>query len=241
VKTNDTSVDNLKVSLLDAKMEDTRPSNHVEISNPLVNCDDVEEATTTETTTILLRNDDGGATKVTATRTYEEAEKDFFDEWSENSKRLFGIFCAICAGVFFGCSFDPSQYVIDNHYDGNDDALNYVFAHYTGILITSWFYTIAYCCYKNYNNLKPFIPSDCILPGTLSGIMWGIAQIGWFYANGQLGFAITFPFASSGPGFIGSLWGIFLFKEITGTKNLMILGLAFLITVVALIMVVLSH
>lgn len=163
------------------------------------------------------------------------------DSWSPNTKRIVGLICAAIAGIFFGCSFDPSQYVIDNRYDGDDNSLNYVFPHFAGILMSSWFYTMCYCCYKYYNGEKPFVDAEIVLPASLSGIMWGIAQIAWFYANGELGFVVTFPMISSGPGFVGSLWGIFLFKEITGTRNLTFLTTAFLITVGALLMVGLSH
>lgn len=159
---------------------------------------------------------------------------------SPNTKRAVGLVCAIVAGVFFGCNFDPAQYVIDHEYDGDDDPLNYVFAHFTGILITSWGYTILYCLYKMYKGQRPFIPHDVMIPGTISGVLWGIAQVFWFFANGSLGFAITFPIISCGPGFIGSLWGIFLFKEISGTRNFALLGLAAVIMIPALIVVGLS-
>lgn len=161
---------------------------------------------------------------------------------SEQSKRFVGLTFAIVAGILFGCSFDPSQYVIDNQYDGNDNTLNYVFAHFCGILMSSWFYTICYCIYKVYYlQEQPYVSADCILPGTISGLMWAIAQIAWFYANGQLGFAVTFPIVSCGPGFVGSLWGIFLFKEISGMRDIGMLLLAAVITLPALIMVGLSH
>lgn len=159
---------------------------------------------------------------------------------SPNTKRIVGLLCAIVAGIFLGCNFDPAQYVIDNKYDGNDDPLNNVFAHYTGILITSWGYTVIYCLYKMYKGQRPFIPNDVMIPGIISGILWGIAQAFWFFANGSLGFAITFPIISCGPGFIGSLWGIFLFKEISGTRNFALLGLAAAIMIPALIVVRLS-
>lgn len=159
---------------------------------------------------------------------------------SPNTKRIIGLLCAIVAGIFFGCNFNPAQYVIDHKYDGDDEPLNYVFAHYTGILITSWGYTIIYCLYKMYKGQRPFIPNDVMIPGTISGILWGIAQAFWFFANGSLGFAITFPIISCGPGFIGSLWGIFLFKEISGKRNFMLLGLAAVIMIPALVVVGLS-
>lgn len=214
VKTNDTSVDSQKKEIHDEK------------NVSLLHHTDEED-----------RHSDGAFIDIRRTNSTQQQE----GELSDNMKRIVGLLLAVIAGFFFGCSFDPSQYVIDNKYDGDDNPLNYVFPHFTGILITSWFYTIMYCCYKAYKRQEPFINSACILPASLSGILWGIAQISWFIANGKLGFTVTFPMISCGPGFIGALWGIFLFKEITGWRNLGILLLAVAVTLPALVLVGISH
>ena len=88
---------------------------------------------------------------------------------------------------------------------------------------------------------RPYVTPEVILPAVLSGLLWGIAEICWFVANQNLGFAIAFPLITSGPGFIGALWGIFMFDEIKGVGNLTLLGIAGVVTVVALILVGLSH
>jgi len=218
VKSKDTSVDATQQAAVDAKSDSA-------MFSPLITSDDVE-------------GNHDGSSSVDLKMKSDVAVV----ELSDQSKRIVGLTLAIAAGVFFGCNFDPSQYVIDNKYDGDDNTLNYVFAHFCGILITSWFYTILYCIYKVYYvKEQPYVSADCILPGTLSGLMWAVAQIAWFYANGQLGFAVTFPIVSCGPGFVGSLWGIFLFKEISGVRDIGVLLLAACITVPALIMVGLSH
>jgi len=156
------------------------------------------------------------------------------DDWSPNRKRMVGMSCAIVAGVFFGCSFDPSQYVIDHRYDGDDNSLNYVFSQFTGVLMTSWFYTIVYSTYHFYKSTKPYFNAESVLPATLAGLIRGVALIAWFTANGELGFPITFPIITAGPGMIGALWGIFVFKEITGKRNYMILGVAMSVTIMAM-------
>lgn len=160
--------------------------------------------------------------------------------WSETNRRIFGLVLACIAGVFFGTSFDPAQYIIDNTYDGDDNSMNYIFPHYCGILLTSWFYTIVYFLYNHVHEDEPFLNPECILPATICGIAWGIAEIAFFIANGALGFTISFPIISCGPGFVGALWGVFLFKEITG-PNIKVLIAAILVTLPALVMVGLSH
>ena len=170
-----------------------------------------------------------------------EDEDVFGSSWSPMQKRVVGIIGAATAGALFGTSFNPAQYVIDTKYDGDDNGLNYVFPHFCGILCTSWAYTMIYLVKKHFEGKAPFVNPACILPATISGIMWGIADIAWFVANGELGFSVSFPMITSGPGFLGALWGIFLFKEIDGVKNFLTLGVAFIISVSALIMIAAAH
>ena len=173
-----------------------------------------------------------------------EAEKDeahFGSGWSQGKKRIVGLTMAIAAGLMFGASFNPAQYVIDNRYDGDDSSLNYVFPHFCGIWIASWSYMTMFGAYKYFKNEAMYVNPQGILPAALSGAMWGIACIAWFVANGKLGFSISFPLITSGPGFVGSMYGIFLFDEISGKRNYAMLSVAFIITLVGLIFIAASH
>ena len=87
--------------------------------------------------------------------------------------------------------------------------MDYVFAHFTGILVTSTVYMLIYCiAMKN----KPRIYPQVILPGFLSGSMWGIADIGWFVANDLLKQPISFPIITS----VSSLCRVFLCLKLDG-------------------------
>jgi hypothetical protein len=101
------------------------------------------------------------------------------DSWSDSTKRLVGLMLSATAGIFFGCSFDPSQYVIDNTYDGDDNSLNYVFAHFTGILITSWVYTINSIIMKNrlWMLISSCLP-PCLVSCGASPKLLGFMQMG---------------------------------------------------------------
>lgn len=172
------------------------------------------------------------------------ADEEPFKSWSSAEKRLVGFLCAIVAGSLFGCSFNPAQWIIDNHPNTHspETLLSFVFPHYCGIVLCSFMYFVVYCGVMQYHlKRRPYVTPEVILPAVLSGVLWGIAEICWFVANQHLGFAIAFPLITSGPGFIGALWGIFMFDEIKGVGNLMTLGIAGVITVVALILVGLSH
>ena len=50
---------------------------------------------------------------------------------------------------------------------------DYAFSHFTGIFVASTLYFIIYCAIKCN---KPQIYPKIILPGLISGIMWGVAM-----------------------------------------------------------------
>ncbi|XP_078533118.1 transmembrane protein 144 isoform X2 [Lissotriton helveticus] len=65
--------------------------------------------------------------------------------------------------------------------------------------------------------------------GFVSGLLWGIANCCWFMANHYLSAVVSFPIITAGPGMIAAMWGVFVFKEIKGLKNYIILAVAFCI------------
>ena len=78
----------------------------------------------------------------------------------------------------------------------DNQSKNLVFSHFTGIWLTSSFYFLVYClATKN----TPKIFGDATFPGIVSGMIWAIAQISWFFANADLGQATSFPIISLVP------------------------------------------
>jgi len=245
VKTVDTSVDAQSYKALNstnAEYDNTTDlSTHSLLGNKLPMVDLEQRPTDSFSSTLDAAK---ASTTVDNSSTSTGSKSDgvsFGDDWSEDTKRTVGIVIALIAGVFFGTNFDPAQYVIDNKYDGDDNSMNYVFSHYLGIILTSWFYTVMYCAYCQYHKLAPYVKAEVFLPATLSGILWGIAQAAYFLANGKLGFPVSFPIVSAGPGFIGAMYGVFYFKEITGKENLRMLAAAMCVTIPALALVGASH
>jgi len=166
----------------------------------------------------------------------EVNERSWIEKLDIKKQRIIGVTLALVSGVFYGTNFDPPQYVEDH--EGSQNGLDYVFSHFTGIFITSTFYFLLYCVYQKN---KPKVYPEVILPGIFSGALWAIAQISWFIANSNLSLVITFPIVSTGPGLLASLWGIFIFKEIRGRKNYLILTLAFIITLIGVILISFSR
>ena len=62
--------------------------------------------------------------------------------------------------------------------------------------------------------------------------MWAIANIFYFLSLNAISQTVSFPISNSGPPIFSNIWGIFLYREIRGLKNFIILlgGFAFAIT-----------
>ncbi|GAB1287630.1 Transmembrane protein 144 [Apodemus speciosus] len=160
-------------------------------------------------------------------------DSSWVDRLSTTYQRIVGCSLAVISGILYGSTFVPIIYIKD-HSKRNDSIfagasqydLDYVFAHSSGIFLTSTVYFVAYCvAMKNRPKLYP----QAVLPGFLSGVLWAIATCGWFIANHSLSAVISFPIITAGPGLIAALWGIFIFKEIQGLRNYLLMTLAFCI------------
>jgi len=149
-------------------------------------------------------------------------------EFSEFSWRFYQVF-------FYGINFDPPQYILD-HTVGTT-GIDMAFSHFCGILFTSNLVMIIYCIYKKN---KPALYPEAVLPAMVSGLLWAIAQSSFFIANENLELVISFPIISTGPGLVASLWGVFVFGEIKGTRNFIFLSLGFMVVISSVVMIALS-
>ena len=80
--------------------------------------------------------------------------------------------------------------------------------------------------------------SVALSQGIVSGIIWAFAQIGWFVANRNLPFVVTFPIINVLPAIVANSWGLFVFKEMdTSTPNVakLAVGIGFSIAAAAII------
>jgi len=161
----------------------------------------------------------------------------FIDGLPQSTKRIIGFVGSLISGFFYGVNFDPPQYIIDRTPGAN--GMDWVFSHFTGIFFTS---TLLMIIYSLIRKNKPAVYPEAFLPAILSGALWAIAQVAWFFANspGELSMVISFPIISTGPGLIASLWGVFVFREIKGARNFFFLSLGFVIITVAVVLIALS-
>ena len=115
--------------------------------------------------------------------------------------------------------------------------LDYVFSHFTCIFGASSFYFV---CYLIYMRSSPRINARITLPALVSGVMWAIAQTCWFVANDALSVSVAFPIITSGPGIVSAMWGVFVFGEVRGCRNYIVLMLAIALALTGCVLIGLS-
>ncbi|XP_033743265.1 transmembrane protein 144-like [Pecten maximus] len=180
--------------------------------------------TTTNTQDILVFNRRRGSSVNRTDISGGEEQDSFFDRMSYTQKRIFGILLSLVSGVLYGQMFTGATRVQDNVKDASQNGLDYVFACFCGIYLSS---TVYYCIYSIFMKNRPRVYPKVILPGIISGVMWAIATTSWFLANKVLSNAVAFPIVTTIPAVIASVWGVFVFKEIKGARNIGILLVGF--------------
>jgi drug/metabolite transporter (DMT)-like permease len=155
-------------------------------------------------------------------------DSDFIDKLSPTKKKVIGVCGALLSGFFYGNWSNPTRYLQDNYPDVSKNNLDHVLSFQTGILFTSMIYFIIYCIYKKN---KPEINKEIVLPGIISGLMWGGANILVFMSINHLGDSIVRPITATGPFIVSSLVGVLIFKEIKGLKDFTILGIGFILSI----------
>ncbi|XP_025917007.1 transmembrane protein 144 isoform X6 [Apteryx rowi] len=148
----------------------------------------------------------------------EEVSRPILNYIGAGLSLLRGCSLAVVAGILYGSSFVPVLYIKDHGrrngtiYTGASQFdLDYVFAHFSGIFLTSTIYFLIYCAVRKN---KPDVYPQAILPGFVSGVLWAIANCCWFMANHYLSAVVSFPIITTGPGLVAAVWGVLVFKEI---------------------------
>jgi multidrug transporter EmrE-like cation transporter len=169
-----------------------------------------------------------------------ETDFPFLNKLTDKVQKIVGCSLAALAGIFYGLMFIPDQYIRDHPlkytYKGDppsDNGLYYINSQYTGILLSSLFYFVVYAALKRN---KPVINPSIAIPAMVSGVMWGIANIGFIVAISALSSAVAYPIVSVLPGVVTSLWSLFLFREIQGMRNFIYLGAGMSIRVLAAVL-----
>uniref|UniRef100_UPI00358F782E transmembrane protein 144 isoform X2 n=1 Tax=Myxine glutinosa TaxID=7769 RepID=UPI00358F782E len=146
------------------------------------------------------------------------SDPSWIDKLSSRQKHILGCFLAVVSGLLYGSFFIPVIYIKNeglrnsSRYRGASQSdMDYIFAAFSGIFMTSTVYFLIYCAVMKNN---PKLYPRAILPGFTSGIMWAIADMAWFLANDYLSPPVSFPIITAGPGLVAAIWGVLVFKEI---------------------------
>lgn len=155
--------------------------------------------------------------------------------------RIIGVTLALSAGVCYGMCMDPSQHLMTNYSELSKDTdvkyspigLDYVFSFNTGAMGMSFMTLLVYSAARKLgfvwldNFFNPVEHEKIMLPSFANGFIGSAASAAWFVANQNLGLIVSFPIIGAGPGVISALWGVFVFHEIKGIRNFIILATAF--------------
>ena len=167
-------------------------------------------------------------------------------EWVESLhpilRKTLGVGLGVLSGTFYGFQFTPINVLTTESKHSNNsylspNTIDYAFPYTVGIFLMATLSLVIYCVIKLN---KPYINPKVLLPGLLSGGIWATASMSWIYINGILSGSISFPIVSSGPPIVSSLWGILLFREIRGLKNLLLFLFSFAVILTGVMLVSLS-
>eukprot|EP00747_Dinoflagellata_sp_TGD_P217219 gnl/TRDRNA2_/TRDRNA2_89651_c0_seq2.p1 gnl/TRDRNA2_/TRDRNA2_89651_c0~~gnl/TRDRNA2_/TRDRNA2_89651_c0_seq2.p1 ORF type:complete len:319 (-),score=33.09 gnl/TRDRNA2_/TRDRNA2_89651_c0_seq2:33-911(-) len=149
-----------------------------------------------------------------------------------------GFGLALLAGLLFGSNFDAPTVLeqLGPGHGHSKNSLDYVFSHFCGILATSGFILMAYLVLPG----KKVVRRQIILPGVLSGLVWGVADTAWFKANEELGFVIAYPIVCTVPPLLAMFWGMVLFGELRSRRNRLIVAAGACLQVPGVIAIALS-
>jgi glucose uptake protein GlcU len=165
----------------------------------------------------------------------EDEGADWISALNPRVRQTTGFLAACVCGLLFGLSFTPTQY--ERNHGGTNRMFDYVFSHFCGIFATSTAILLVYCAYKRN---QPVVNPALFLPAFCSGVIWAIAQVSWFIAIQNLQMVVANPIVTSLPSIVAGFWGIVVFKEIEGTRNLALFGTGLAVAIVGVILVALS-
>ncbi|ULU12915.1 hypothetical protein L3Y34_015857 [Caenorhabditis briggsae] len=154
--------------------------------------------------------------------------------------RIICFLAAIFSGLFYGSMCTPVTFIQnrpDLYPGAPKEGLPYLFSFFLGIMPTS---TLVLAVYSGVKKNNPSLPSYLVLPSLLAGVLFAFGMGGFFIGNEKLSQTISYPICSFAPGLIVSAWSVLYFKEITGKRNLILLGIAYAFTLIGVIMVTVS-
>jgi len=139
--------------------------------------------------------------------------------------RLAGIFLAVCAGGLCGIQGVPGALHVQKYPD--QPAIAVVFPQCVGIWVASSAIYLAYSTFADWQGWE--VHNSVIRPAYFSGWIWTTGFVFLTLGVRQLGFSICYTIDAVVPIAIAGLLSVFVFKEIQGTRSLMLFACAFVL------------
>ena len=159
------------------------------------------------------------------------------------TKRQCGILGAVMNGFFTGGSLIPLHYAKLEGYGG----ANYIISMASGSFVANCCLFLGFYLYNVYSFRKAdhavreamdamprLYLKELLVPGTLAGVLLAIAMFGSIIAVTYLGQGVGNSVVQTKI-LISGLWGIFFYKEISGTKTISMWFLSAAVSLVAII------
>ncbi|CAB01524.3 Transmembrane protein 144 [Caenorhabditis elegans] len=158
-------------------------------------------------------------------------------------KKVIAWIGTVIVGLSLGVMTTPVTLLMTRHdiYPKSSEItspVSFHFSFFTGVMIVSVIIFIAYCFVRKG---KPSIPPKIVIPSMLSGVFFSGAMACFFIANEQLSPTISYPICMMAPGWITSAWSVFYFREISGRRNLLLLGTAYGFTLFGVLVITASR
>eukprot|EP01084_Bolivina_argentea_P130771 230874_1 len=149
---------------------------------------------------------------------------------NKNRNWILGIIACIFVGLFGGWMLIPETYE-----SPDSKNLKYMPSYGLSMVILGELSVLLYWTFKrqkpNFHFKKTFVP------GIISGILWGIANVINIYAIEFIGYAIAFPIRQCGI-IIASIFGVFVFGEITHKVSIFIFWSGELVVIIMMLLLV---
>ncbi|KAI6219838.1 hypothetical protein M3Y99_01636100 [Aphelenchoides fujianensis] len=143
---------------------------------------------------------------------------------------LEAIVFSLVSGFFYGVDAVPLIYAQDNYVGAPQDGLSYCFAHYMGVFVTSSLVMTVYCVVKRVK--KTLLLSQFLLQKEQATLFNCSLK--------NLSQSVSGPIGAILPSFFASLWAVFYFREIRGTRNFILLFVSMLFTSLGAVSIALS-
>mmetsp|Transcript_87737 Transcript_87737/g.183405 ORF Transcript_87737/g.183405 Transcript_87737/m.183405 type:complete len:413 (-) Transcript_87737:52-1290(-) len=141
---------------------------------------------------------------------------------SRSADRVLGAGLALLGGGLCGIQAIPSDLYLNSH--KNLSKITTVLPQCMGVWLGA---TIIYLLHASVARLAGNrVPHSVIRPAFLSGCLWAIGFAGMITGIGQLGYSVGYTLDAVGPIIVSSLLSVFVFREISGSKQLFLYALS---------------